>query len=180
MRHMIVKDKVRSDGRKTNEIRLIDIEQSLLPRVHGSSLFTRGETQAMSVCTLGGESMGQRYEDLDGESLLNVAIEEALKQRCGNCAFYGHDSRCFQSDVVVKHRCTPWVEKDYRCKFWKEDTEVFYKGCRIKIMYNTYNSLWYATITNETAWKIELNAKIKEDALENAKTFIDNLGVIDE
>ena len=123
---------------------------------------------------------GYSYEDLDGESLLNVAIEEALKQRCGNCAFYGHDSRCFQSDVVVKHRCTPWVEKDYRCKFWKEDTEVFYKGCRIKIMYNTYNSLWYATITNETAWKIELNAKIKEDALENAKTFIDNLGVIDE
>lgn len=67
LRHMITKDKIRSDGRKTTEIRPIDIEQSLLPRAHGSSLFTRGETQSLSVCTLGGESMGQRFEDLNGE-----------------------------------------------------------------------------------------------------------------
>lgn len=67
MRHMILQDKIRSDGRATNEVRMIDIEQSLLPRAHGSSLFTRGETQSVSVCTLGGESMGQRYEDLDGD-----------------------------------------------------------------------------------------------------------------
>lgn len=67
MRHMILQDKVRSDGRSTTEVRMIDIEQSLLPRVHGSSLFTRGETQSVSVCTLGGDSMGQRFEDLDGE-----------------------------------------------------------------------------------------------------------------
>jgi len=64
---MIVKENLRSDGRKTTEIRPIDIEQGLLPRAHGSSLFTRGETQSMAVCTLGGESMGQRYEDLNGE-----------------------------------------------------------------------------------------------------------------
>lgn len=67
MRKMILEEKIRSDGRKTTDIRSIDIEQSLLPRVHGSSLFTRGETQSMCVCTLGGDSMGQRYEDLDGE-----------------------------------------------------------------------------------------------------------------
>lgn len=65
MRHMILTEKKRSDDRSPNEIRMIDIEQSLLPRTHGSSLFTRGETQAMCVCTLGGENMGQRYEDLD-------------------------------------------------------------------------------------------------------------------
>lgn len=69
MRKMILEEKIRSDGRKTTEIRPIYIEQGLLPRVHGSSLFTRGETQAVVVCTLGGESMGQRYEDLDGEGL---------------------------------------------------------------------------------------------------------------
>lgn len=69
MRHMILQDKIRSDGRATNEVRFIDVEQSLLPRVHGSSLFTRGETQAVAVCTLGGENMGQRFEDLDGEGL---------------------------------------------------------------------------------------------------------------
>jgi polyribonucleotide nucleotidyltransferase len=67
MRKMILDENVRTDGRHTKEIRPIDIEQSLLPRAHGSSLFTRGETQALAVCTLGGESMGQRYESLEGE-----------------------------------------------------------------------------------------------------------------
>jgi len=67
MRKMILDDKRRNDGRKTNEVRPIDIEQSLLPRTHGSSLFTRGETQSLAVCTLGGESMSQRFEGLEGE-----------------------------------------------------------------------------------------------------------------
>jgi len=67
MRKMILDENVRSDGRNSEEIRLVDIEQSLLPRAHGSSLFTRGETQTIAVCTLGGENMGQRYENLDGE-----------------------------------------------------------------------------------------------------------------
>jgi polyribonucleotide nucleotidyltransferase len=67
MRKMIMQEKIRNDGRKINEIRPIDIELSLLPRTHGSALFTRGETQAVAVCTLGGGSMAQRFEDLDGE-----------------------------------------------------------------------------------------------------------------
>lgn len=67
IRSMILDEKVRCDGRTTTEIRPIDVEQGLLPRAHGSSLFTRGETQAMAVCTLGGEGMAQRYEDLNGE-----------------------------------------------------------------------------------------------------------------
>lgn len=67
MRLMILNENKRSDGRTSTQIRPIDIEQSLLPRAHGSSLFTRGETQSMAVCTLGGESMAQRFEDLDGE-----------------------------------------------------------------------------------------------------------------
>ncbi len=68
MRQMIVNTNVRSDGRNTTQIRPITIEQGLLPRAHGSTLFTRGETQAVAVCTLGGESMAQRFEDLEGES----------------------------------------------------------------------------------------------------------------
>lgn len=68
MRKMILDENIRSDGRNSKQIRQIDIEQGLLPRTHGSSLFTRGETQAVGVCTLGGEAMAQRYEDLDGES----------------------------------------------------------------------------------------------------------------
>lgn len=67
MRQMIVDENVRSDGRSPTDIRFIDIEQGLLPRAHGSSLFTRGETQTMAVCTLGGENMAQRFENLEGE-----------------------------------------------------------------------------------------------------------------
>ncbi len=67
LRRMVLEENVRNDGRNTTQIRPIDIEQGLLPRAHGSALFTRGETQALAVCTLGGESMAQRYEDLEGE-----------------------------------------------------------------------------------------------------------------
>lgn len=67
MRDMILNEKKRSDGRSTTEVRQIHVEQHLLPRTHGSSLFTRGETQTIAICTLGGESMGQRFEDLHGE-----------------------------------------------------------------------------------------------------------------
>jgi len=68
MRRMIVEENLRSDGRNSVSIRPIDIEPGILPRAHGSSLFTRGETQAMAICTLGGESMAQRFEDLHGEN----------------------------------------------------------------------------------------------------------------
>lgn len=68
MRKMILDENIRPDNRGTTEIRMIDVEQGILPRAHGTSLFTRGETQSLAICTLGGESMAQRYEDLDGES----------------------------------------------------------------------------------------------------------------
>jgi polyribonucleotide nucleotidyltransferase len=67
MREMILTEKKRIDGRGLKDIRFIDIEQSILPRTHGSSLFTRGETQSLAVCTLGGENAAQRFEDLLGE-----------------------------------------------------------------------------------------------------------------
>ncbi|UHA73889.1 polyribonucleotide nucleotidyltransferase [Paenibacillus sp. 481] len=53
VRRLITHDKVRPDGRQLEEIRPIDCDTSLLPRTHGSGLFTRGQTQALSVCTLG-------------------------------------------------------------------------------------------------------------------------------
>ncbi|EOA3760474.1 polyribonucleotide nucleotidyltransferase [Enterococcus hirae] len=52
VRELITIDKIRPDGRKLDEIRLLASEVSLLPRVHGSGLFTRGQTQALSACTL--------------------------------------------------------------------------------------------------------------------------------
>jgi polyribonucleotide nucleotidyltransferase len=75
MRKMILEEGRRIDGRKLNEIRPIDIEQSILPRTHGSSLFTRGETQTIAVCTLGGETSAQRYEDLNGEGLARFYLQ---------------------------------------------------------------------------------------------------------
>ena len=67
MRESIFQTGVRWDGRGNTEIRPISIEQGLLPRTHGSALFTRGETQSLAICVLGGEQMAQRFEDLHGE-----------------------------------------------------------------------------------------------------------------
>src|SRR5699024_5749454 len=52
VRRLITKEKVRPDGRKIDEIRPLSSRVNLLPRTHGSGLFTRGQTQALSVCTL--------------------------------------------------------------------------------------------------------------------------------
>lgn len=68
MRKYVLETGIRLDGRKTTQIRPIEIETGLLPRTHGSCLFTRGETQSVAVCTLGSDSMGQRYEDLNEDS----------------------------------------------------------------------------------------------------------------
>jgi polyribonucleotide nucleotidyltransferase len=75
MRKRVIAEKKRIDGRALNQIRPIDIEQSVLPRTHGSSLFTRGETQALAICTLGSESSGQRFEDLHGEGLQRFILQ---------------------------------------------------------------------------------------------------------
>lgn len=56
VRHMITEEQIRPDGRELNEIRPVSCEVGLLPRTHGSALFTRGQTQVMTVCTLGAVS----------------------------------------------------------------------------------------------------------------------------
>lgn len=68
MRNRIVKDGARIDGRGFEEIRPIGCEVAVLPRAHGSALFTRGETQAMVTATLGSGEDEQRVEDLYGQS----------------------------------------------------------------------------------------------------------------
>lgn len=62
MRDTIIASNTRPDGRRTDEVRQINITQSVLPRAHGSSVFTRGETQALAVATIGGENMSQKFE----------------------------------------------------------------------------------------------------------------------
>jgi polyribonucleotide nucleotidyltransferase len=68
VRKMIVERGLRVDGRRVDEIRPISIEIGYLPRAHGSSLFTRGETQALVSATLGTKSDEQKIEALEGES----------------------------------------------------------------------------------------------------------------
>ena len=68
LRGMIVDQGVRSDGRDCDTIRPISIEVGVLPRTHGSCLFTRGETQALVVTTLGTKADEQRVEELEGQS----------------------------------------------------------------------------------------------------------------
>src|SRR5258708_26037646 len=64
-RDEMLKDRRRPDGRKFDEIRNIDSEVGVLPRTHGSALFTRGETQALVTATLGTKDDEQRIELLD-------------------------------------------------------------------------------------------------------------------
>jgi polyribonucleotide nucleotidyltransferase len=65
-RELVLAEKVRIDGRKTTDIRQIDCEVALLPRVHGSGLFTRGETQVLGTVTLGTGDDEQMIDDLAG------------------------------------------------------------------------------------------------------------------
>ncbi|SKC52859.1 polyribonucleotide nucleotidyltransferase [[Eubacterium] yurii] len=67
VRNMIVKDKVRPDNRAQEEIRPIWCEAGVLPRTHGSAIFTRGQTQVLSVATLAGLSEAQTIDGLDEE-----------------------------------------------------------------------------------------------------------------
>jgi len=67
MREMVLQEKSRLDGRGLSDIRDISIEVGLLPRTHGSALFTRGQTQALASITLGTKVDEQRIEELEGE-----------------------------------------------------------------------------------------------------------------
>jgi len=71
MRQMILKEKVRIDGRDTKTIRPIAVEVGLLPRAHGSALFTRGETQVLGVATLGTS---------DDEQIVDSLYEKGMRK----------------------------------------------------------------------------------------------------
>ncbi|MCK4537069.1 MAG: polyribonucleotide nucleotidyltransferase, partial [Desulfuromonadales bacterium] len=66
VRHMVTKDRVRIDGRDMATIRPITCETGILPRAHGSALFTRGETQALVAATLGTKVDEQRMDNVQG------------------------------------------------------------------------------------------------------------------
>jgi polyribonucleotide nucleotidyltransferase len=81
-RRLIAHDKVRLDGRNPEDIRNISTEVSVLPRTHGSALFTRGETQALVVTTLGTARDAQRIESLTGQESRNFLLHYNFPPFC--------------------------------------------------------------------------------------------------
>ncbi|MBN2190130.1 MAG: polyribonucleotide nucleotidyltransferase [Candidatus Aureabacteria bacterium] len=67
MRKIILDEGLRADGRKLKDIRAITCETGLMPRTHGSALFTRGETQSLAITTLGTAEDVQKYEGFEGD-----------------------------------------------------------------------------------------------------------------
>ncbi len=68
VQHWILEDKKRSDGRKIDEIRPLNMEVGIIPRAHGSALFTRGMTQALTITTLGSARLVQLVDNMEGEA----------------------------------------------------------------------------------------------------------------
>jgi DNA polymerase III epsilon subunit family exonuclease len=68
VRRLVVDEGIRIDGRKLDEIRPISVEVGLIPRAHGSGLFTRGQTQALTIATLGASSDVQRIDTISPET----------------------------------------------------------------------------------------------------------------
>jgi len=93
-REQILTDKVRSDGRKTTEVRPITIVPGFLPRTHGSCLFTRGETQALVVLTLGTKRDEQIIDSMDDDYKKNYMLHYNFPPYCvGETGRIGFTSR---------------------------------------------------------------------------------------
>jgi polyribonucleotide nucleotidyltransferase len=110
LRDMIIKDKKRIDGRTSTDIRPISAEVGVLPRVHGSALFNRGETQALAALTLGTSSDEQRMDYIGGEErrtfLLHYnfppyCVGEAKPQRSPGRREIGHGALARKALVPV-------------------------------------------------------------------------------
>ena len=82
LREQTINDKKRADGRDLTTVRNIDIETSLLPRAHGSALFTRGETQAVIVATLGGKRDEQMLDNIEGLSYKRFMLHYNFPSYC--------------------------------------------------------------------------------------------------
>ena len=80
LRKTIIEKGVRSDGRGVKDVRPITCELGVLPRTHGSALFTRGETQALATLTLGSKADAQRIDDIIGEGTKHYMLHYNFPQ----------------------------------------------------------------------------------------------------
>jgi len=94
VRRLIVERNQRVDGRKAHEIRPISIDMAYLPRAHGSSVFTRGETQALVSATLGTKSDEQKIESIEGDYYRNFMLHYNMPSfSVGEVRRFGSPSR---------------------------------------------------------------------------------------
>ncbi len=94
VRGRILRDRVRIDGRGLEDIRPIHIRTSVLPRTHGSALFTRGETQALVIATLGTGRDAQLIDAIEGEYLESFMLHYNFPPFCvGEVGFVGSPKR---------------------------------------------------------------------------------------
>ncbi|XP_002961851.2 probable polyribonucleotide nucleotidyltransferase 1, chloroplastic [Selaginella moellendorffii] len=83
LKSIIAKEKVRSDGRGISDVRPISCSCNLLPRAHGSAIFTRGETQALVAVILGGDNMAQRIDGVtDADEVKRFYVQYVFPHSC--------------------------------------------------------------------------------------------------
>ena len=113
-REQILSDGVRSDGRKTTDIRPITIETGILPRTHGSALFTRGETQAIVVLTMGTPSDEQIIDSMDVDAKKKFFLHYNFPPYCvGETGRIGFTSRREVGHGNLAERAVKEVLPDY-------------------------------------------------------------------
>ena len=129
VRNLIIKEKIRVDGRKLDEIRPISCETGVLPRVHGSALFTRGQTQALVVTTLGTVKDRQFVDTLEEESSERFylhynfppfSVGEVSPRRGQSRREIGHGSL---AEMALKALIPPEVEFPYTIRIVAEILE---------------------------------------------------------
>ncbi len=114
VRTMLVQEGRRIDGRRFDEIRPIRIETGILPRTHGSALFSRGETQALIVVTLGSSADEQKIEALGGESFKSFMLHYNFPPYCvGEVRFLrGPGRREIGHGALAERAVKPVMPKD--------------------------------------------------------------------
>jgi polyribonucleotide nucleotidyltransferase len=113
-RAMIIDDKIRIDGRDTKTVRPISTEVGLLPRAHGSGLFTRGETQVLGTVTLGTGDDEQRIDALEGMLVKRFLLHYNFPPFCvGETGRFGAQSRREIGHGNLAERAIKMVIPDY-------------------------------------------------------------------
>ncbi|HEY1405500.1 MAG TPA: polyribonucleotide nucleotidyltransferase, partial [Spirochaetota bacterium] len=113
VRRSIIIDHNRPDGRKLDEIRPISINAGLLPRAHGSAIFTRGQTQSLGVVTLGSEGDVQRIDMMNGEENRRFMLHYNFPPfSVGECGRVGGLGRREVGHGMLAERALKWAVPD--------------------------------------------------------------------